>query len=236
MQATWDSVDKIYCISVAERTDRQAEARTQFSKIGLAQRVEFVIVEKHPVNCEQGIFESHRLCMQKGLDAGAERILIFEDDIVFDRVTPEMSACCMNFINHHEQWHILFWGCMVMGSKPTAYPGIVQVKYRSLTQSYVVHRRFADSFVNCQWDNVPYDDFLKDLKDDQMYAIYPSIAFQSNSRSDNERYLPLDRFRRLCGGLQKIQKRNEFYHRHKGMIVGAHIVIVLLLLFLIRAL
>jgi GR25 family glycosyltransferase involved in LPS biosynthesis len=233
MQVTWDSIDKIYCISVAERTDRLTEARAQFLKVGLAQRVEFVIVEKHPENCEQGIFESHRLCMQKGLDADAERILIFEDDIVFDRVTPEILARCMNFINLHEQWHMLFWGCMVMGSKPTAYPSIVQVKYRSLTQGYVVHRRFAESFVERQWEKVPYDDYLRDLKDDQMYALYPSIAFQSNSRSDNERYLPLDRFRRLCGGLQKIQKRNEIYHRHKGLIVGAHIVICLLLLFLI---
>lgn len=233
MQDAWDSLDRIYCISVSERTDRQADARAQFIKMGLARRVEFVIVQKHPENCEQGIFEAHRLCMQKGVDAGAERMLIFEDDIVFDRVTPEILVRCMHFINTHESWHFLFWGCMVMGSKATSYPSIRRVAYRSLTQAYVVHRRFAESFVDCQWNNVPYDDYLRDLKDDEMYALYPSIAFQSNSRSDNERYLPLDRFRRLCGGLQKIQKRNEFYHRHKGLVIGAHIVFCWLLLFLI---
>lgn len=228
MQGTWDGVDKIYCISLVERTDRQAEARAEFARVGLADKVEFVIVNKHPSDGEQGIYESHQLCMQKGIDAGAERILIFEDDIIFDRVTPEILARCMTFIKTHEHWHMLFLGCLVMGSEPTAFPSILRIRYRSLTQGYVVHRRFAEALVQRRWQHIPYDDFLKGLKDDQIYALYPSIAFQSNSRSDNERYLPLDRFRRMCGGLLKIQKRNEFYHCHKNIIITAHVLVFLL--------
>jgi GR25 family glycosyltransferase involved in LPS biosynthesis len=228
MAAFWDHIDKIYCISVDERTDRQAEARAQFARVGLLERVVFIRVRKHPTDCEQGIYESHLLCMKKGLKAGAERILIFEDDVVFERFEGETLAGCTEFLCSHS-WHMLFLGCMVRGSRSTAHPAVRKIKYRSLTQAYVIHRRFAEVLVQHPWKNIPYEDFLKGLRDDETYVVYPSIAFQSNSRSDNERFLPLDRFRRLCGGLKNLQKRNEFYHRHRPLIIGAHVLVFLLI-------
>jgi GR25 family glycosyltransferase involved in LPS biosynthesis len=229
MQATWNGVDKIYCISLINRTDRQAQARAQFARVGLAERVEFLLVDKHPTNCEQGIYESHLLCLKRGLAAGAERILIFEDDIVFDRVTPEILTRCMDFIHTHDRWHMLLLGCMVLYSRRTAYASILQVGFRSLTHACLIHRRFAEFLVRHPWQSVAYDDFLKDLKDRQTYALYPSIAFQSSSRSDNDRYLDLDRLRRFCGGLRAIQKRNEFYHRNKIAVISAHVLAAALL-------
>ncbi|MFH0727351.1 MAG: glycosyltransferase family 25 protein [Pseudomonadota bacterium] len=229
MAASWDNIDNIYCISVAERTDRQAEAGVQFVRVGLSARVEFVMVKKHPTDCEQGIYESHLLCMKKGLKAGADRILIFEDDVVFERFDAETLVDGIEFLCRNHPWHMLFLGCMVRGSRPTAHPSVRKIKYRSLTQAYVIHRRFAEVLLRHPWRNIPYDDFLKSLRDDETYVVYPSIAFQSDSRSDNERYLPLDRFRRLCGGLKTLQKRNEFYHRHRPLIIGAHVLVFLLI-------
>lgn len=230
MQATWDGIDKIYCISLAQRLDRQVDARNQFARVGLSDRVEFVIVEKHPHDCEQGIYDSHLQCLRKGLEAGAERIMVFEDDIVFDGATPERIAHIIAFIDTHKRWHMLLLGGLVSRSEPTDHPSIRRVRYRSLTHAYVIHCRLADDIVRQPWKKVPYDDFLKHLDDRETYALYPSIAFQSNSVSDNERYLPLDRFRRLCGGLKAIQKRNEFYHSHRALVIGAHLVVILLLL------
>jgi len=217
-----------YCISLRNRTDRQNEARSQFIAVGMADRVEFVIVEKHPRDVEQGIYESHLKCMQKGIDAGAERILIFEDDVIFDRVTPEHVARASEFLHTHKNWHMLLLGALISRSWPTDHPSIRRVRYRSLTHAYVIHRRLAEQILQQTWHKVPFDDFLKYLKDPETYALYPSIAFQSNSRSDNERYLPLDRVRRWLGGLEKIQKRNEFFHRHRNLIIGAHVVVILL--------
>ena len=122
MTIYWDYFDKIYCISVDERTDRRAEAEAQFAGIDLLDRVEFVVVKKHPIDCEQGIYESHMLCMKKGLDAGAEKILIFEDDVVFYRFDGAILSNCIKFLQKHETWHMLFFGCMVRGSKSMAYP------------------------------------------------------------------------------------------------------------------
>ncbi len=234
MLADWDYFDKIYCISLDERPDRQKEARRAFAGVGLSEAVEFVIVKKHPRNCEQGIYESHLQCMKKGLDAGAENILIFEDDIAFDRFTAEALGRAVGFLSSGWTWNMFFFGCMVKGSKRTAHPSIVNIRYRSLTHAYAIHHRFARKLLGRPWREVPYDDFLRDLEDKQMFALYPSIAFQSDSRSDNERYLPLDRVRRLFGGLQNLQKKNEFYHRHKALIIGAHVLALLLIILAIR--
>lgn len=231
MAALWDYFDKIYCISVDERTDRRAEAEAQFASVDLSESVEFVIVKKHPTDCEQGIYESHMHCMKKGLDAGAKRILIFEDDIVFDRFDKAVLSSGIDFLENHPTWHMFFLGCMVRESRSTSNPSVLKIKYRSLTQGYVIHHKFAEVLLTCPWQKMPYDDFLKELKDEETYVAYPSVAFQSNSRSDNERYLPLDRFRRLCGGLKKLQMRNEFYHRHRLKIIGAHMLVLGLLIY-----
>ncbi|OQX17785.1 MAG: hypothetical protein BWK76_09525 [Desulfobulbaceae bacterium A2] len=230
MTTGWDFFDRIYCISLAERADRRAEATAQFARVGLAERVQFVVVDKDPAGAEKGCYESHLQCLRLGLAAGAERILIFEDDIVFSRFSHGLLQQAADFCSRHPRWHVLFFGCMVRGSRRTAYPAIRQVQYRSLTHAYAVPRNFAQALVQHPWSDVAYDDFLRDLHDREMYALCPSFAFQSNSPSDNERYLPLDRFRRLCGGLQRLQELDEFYHRRRTLVIGVHLLLVVLLL------
>jgi len=80
----WDFFDRLYCISLKEREDRRQSALEEFSKAGLADRVEFVIGERYSNNIEREVYESHMLCLRKGLEAGAENIVIFEDDVEFD--------------------------------------------------------------------------------------------------------------------------------------------------------
>lgn len=235
MTADWDFFDKIYCISVVERSDRRQEAMAQFAGVGLARKVEFVIVPKDPPeSCARGIYDTHMRCMQQALAAGAEHILIFEDDIVFERYAPEILRDCTAFLAAQRQWHILFLGCMVSGSRRTNCPAVVHIRYRSLTHAYAIHHEFARFLLSHPWQGLPYDDFLKDLKDKHMYAACPAFAFQSASRSDNTPYLPLDRMRRLLGGLRNLQKLNEFYHCNRRPIIAVHgAALLLLLLFLL---
>ena len=93
----WKYFDKYYCISIDERADRRADAEAQFEKVGLVDKVEFVIVQKHPHNCEEGIYNSHMACIKRGLQAGADNIVIFEDDILFDRFSPAGLKTVSNF-------------------------------------------------------------------------------------------------------------------------------------------
>jgi len=61
----WAFFDKLYCISLRERTDRRERARIEFSRMGIDRRVEFVLVDKDHTDPCRGIFASHLLCMGK---------------------------------------------------------------------------------------------------------------------------------------------------------------------------
>ena len=227
----WEFFDQVYCISVSNRTERRAEAQKQFEKVGLKEKVEFVIVEKNTKSPEKGIYDSHQACIRRGLQAGASRILIFEDDIIFDRFEINCLKQCINFLSERSEWNLLHFGCIVKSSKKTNNPSVLEISYRCLAHAYVINNRFAQILEKIPWDGVPYDRLL--AKYEGQYAAYPSFAFQSNSLTDNDRLVRLDKFRRAIGGLRRIQKLNEMFHRHKIIIIIVNIVILVLLLKLI---
>jgi len=117
----WAFFDRVYCISLDERPDRRQEAERQFRRVGLAERVEFVIVQKDPVDAERGIHASHMECFRRGAAAQARTTLIFEDDIVFDRFAPRVLAECTRFMAA-AAWNMFFFGCLTAGSRRTSTP------------------------------------------------------------------------------------------------------------------
>ena len=230
----WAYFDRFYCISIDERADRRAEARIQFAKVGLADRIEFVRVRKHPHNCEQGIYESHMSCIRKGLKAGAASMVIFEDDIHFERFNVNGLKACVEFLSGTKNWNALFFGCLVSASRKTQNKSVLKIKYRCLAHAYALNRRFAESLINTRWQGTPFDEILRNRRD-YYYAAYPSFAFQSNSRTDNDRNMGLDKFRRVFGGLKRIQKWNEFIHRHKFAVIAVHVIVMVIIFIMVFA-
>jgi GR25 family glycosyltransferase involved in LPS biosynthesis len=169
------------------------------------------------------------VCIKKGLQAGADTIVIFEDDILFDRFSPAGLKNCINFLSGTDHWNALFFGCLVSDSKKTENKSVLRVKYRCLAHGYVLNRQFAKLLVTIPWQEIPYDYLLNSFAKGY-YSVYPSFAFQSSSRTDNDKKMGLDRFRRLFGGLRRIQKWNEFYHRYKILVITAHIILLLIIL------
>jgi hypothetical protein len=225
----WAFFDRIFCISLEERVDRRLAAADQFRKVGLAGRVEFVIVQKHPTDSEQGIFESHLDCFRAGLKDDAETMLIFEDDVVFDRFDPHVLAECTRFLSSDTSWTVFFFGCLASSSRQTEHRSVVKVRYRSLAHAYAIQRRFAETLIACRWRGTPFDTMLRDVGP-YYFAAYPAFAFQDNSRTDNMSFLKRDRWRRMCGGLRRIQKVNEWYLRHRPVVIGFHLVAIVILM------
>jgi len=226
--ADWSSFDRAYCISLTDRADRRATASRQFAAIGL-KHVEFHLVERQ-VDATKSIYEAHLACLKKGLAAGAKRFLVFEDDVIFARFSPAILTHIVNFTGSSPDWRILFLGCMVKMSSPSAYPAIRHIAFQALTQGYAISEEFAAAILRDHpWHGKPYDDFLRDLPQKGFYVLYPAIAFQSNSPSDNKPYLALDFLRRALGGLARLQKLNEFFHCHRRLIVLAHVLALALI-------
>ena len=226
----WDYFDRLYCVSLQEREDRRKSALKEFSKVGLADRVEFVMGERHPYNMEQGVYESHIMCLRKGLGAGARNIVIFEDDVEFDRFDPERLISCTEFLKQHPEWKVFLLGALIRSSRKTTDPCVQNVRYQSLSHAYALNRQYAETLACEPWQGIVNDTLFRPLTDD-VYAIYPMCAFQNNLTSDNYKYPTLVLIRRLLGGLRRIQKANEFYHRHKFGIYAAHVIVIFMVLF-----
>lgn len=233
--AQWSFFDRIYCISLHDRPDRRNQARMAFARVGLADRVQFVLVQPHPTNSEQGIYESHMQCIRQGVTANADTILIFEDDVAFERFNAIRLGKCVDYLRQHNDWKVLFLGCLVKASRSTGNTAIRKVKYRCLSHAYALNRPYARQLLEKPWLDLPYDAVLGHFDKDWngVYACYPSFAFQSDAISDNLEHSRLDRFRRWCGGLRRIQRVDEWYHCHKWWIVALHLLIPGVILWLL---
>jgi hypothetical protein len=226
----WDFFDRIYCISLEDRKDRRQAAAASFASVGLTGKVEFILVKPHPSNIEQGMYESHMTCLRKGLEAGAKSIVVFEDDIIFDRFDAEHFHRCIQFLQENPNWKVLLLGALIHSSRKTKNPFMQKVRYQSLAHAYALSRPYAETLAYQPWQGIVIDTIFRPLNDD-IYAVYPMFAFQNDFSSNNDKkYQGLERFRRFLGGLKRIQKANEFYQRHKFAIIATHIVFVLFLL------
>lgn len=229
----WNYFDKIYCISLDVRSDRREQAKQQFAGVGLSDRVEFVIVAKHPANPVKGIFESHQLCLTKGLVAGAQRILVFEDDILFRNFDSRSLADSCSGLDRLPTWNALFFGCITSGSRKTCTRSLVKIKYRCLAHAYALNAPYAERIAREEWRGIPFDELLRRNNSD-FFAIHPMCAFQGLSESDNGTVV-IDIMRRLFGGLPLVQKVNEFYQNHKALILVLHLAVLLGVGFLCKA-
>jgi hypothetical protein len=219
----WKFFDAIYCISVDDRFDRREQVKKQFAAVGLLERVEFVLVTRHPEDREKGIFESHMLCLQRALATGAQHILIFEDDVFFRGFAPIALAEACAHLERLASWDGLFPGCITSDSRKTEAKSLVSIKYRCLSHAYAVNASMARRIVREEWSGIPYDGLLRRMNGD-FFAIYPMFAFQGLSESDNQT-VAIDKIRRLFGGLPFIQKMNEIYQNHTTLILAVHLVV-----------
>jgi GR25 family glycosyltransferase involved in LPS biosynthesis len=226
---SWAFFDKIYCITLETRPDRREQARKQFADTGLLHRIEFVSVAKHPVNPEEGIFQSHMICLNKGLKEKARRILIFEDDVFFQGIDVQALHEACNYLDSATKWNALFLGCITDGSKKTPIRKLTKITYRCLAHAYALNRPFAKHIVQQTWSGIPFDELLR-RHNSEFYALYPMCAFQGLAGTDNQTVV-IDRMRRIFGGLPFIQKANELYQNHK-MVLLALMAVLLVLVFL----
>jgi GR25 family glycosyltransferase involved in LPS biosynthesis len=229
----WNAFDRLYCITLADRPDRRRSAEEQFARVGLAGRVEFVVVQRHPTDSEQGIYESHMRCLNQGLAAGARTIVVFEDDVLFDRFSPPALADAVAFLNAGTPWDVFFLGGFAHSIRNTASPFVLHIRYRCAAHAYAVNRPFAETLVQTPWHNVAFDDFIRSLDSPRLYALYPSIAFQSNAASDNAKRAWNVKIWKFLGKLQTFQRWNEFRLRHMTAFVLSNVALALLLILLV---
>lgn len=109
--------DKIYLINLAHRTDRLRTAKRQFEKAGIDGYTVFPAIDAKRL-CIKGVkednqgligcFLSHFFILQESLINKYNRIVIFEDDVIFE--DNFMNKLNKAFVDVPEIWQMIYLG------------------------------------------------------------------------------------------------------------------------------
>jgi hypothetical protein len=189
----WSFIDAAYCISLKTRDDRVAEAAEEFHRSGLCRRVLFYRPTKHPQKGIIGSWESHRAVAQAGLARNAERVLVFEDDVLFTRrLTARNLEKIRNGIARlPDDWMLFHLGHWPLRAWPIARNVLK-------TSSACAHAYIASARLMRWLDERPWgspDIAMRPIVGKALdaafaalpstYALFPMIAIQRVSASDN---------------------------------------------------
>ena len=117
MKRIFQEFDQVRIINLPERTDRRRAVLRELSAIGIgevAPPISFFEARRPPsaapgAKGPNGALISHREVIRDALAAGAESLLILEDDIFFRRPSPDAIAAVLEAMRR-ESWDLLYCG------------------------------------------------------------------------------------------------------------------------------
>src|SRR5262245_4932090 len=188
--------DVIFCINLDTRPERWAAARREFARLGIADRVERVPAIVHP-DAKEGCRLSHIECVRRAAGAGADTVLIFEDDVTFQGFSRARLTRALDRLCGIPDWELFFLGGLLWGKPTEVYDDLLGVPILQ-THAYAVHRRV---FAAIECATCPIDLWYKShLKS---YCARPLLAWQRDGMSDIEHaWMSTSKLAKIC------------YHQH----------------------
>lgn len=184
-----DFFDKIYCINLEHRTDRWELALKEFKKIGIENDVTRFNGVYNKDNGNLGCTLSHYNVIKDAKDNNYERILIFEDDVLFldnDVSLIENTLDQLNNINYD----IFYLGATVapnVGFFIKESENLLKTNFAYTTHSYSVTSKNYDfilkNVVNYNIIDVFYNQFIVPLG--KSYVVNPMLTIQQANNFSN---------------------------------------------------
>jgi GR25 family glycosyltransferase involved in LPS biosynthesis len=190
----WSFLDAVYCISLKTRNDRAERVAEQFHKVGLCRKVVFYRPVKHPVKGTIGSWESHRAVAGLAAEQGARTSLVFEDDVLFvDGLTPRRVRAIGDAIRRlPPDWFIFYLGHWPLWCY-FVRPNVLRTS-SACAHAYVSSPRLLEwlqAHPHASRDGLDMFTLVGHQLDAAFarlpgtYALFPMIATQSVSVSDN---------------------------------------------------
>lgn len=208
MKSPFDFFDKIYCINLPKSTDRWSKAQTQFSKVGIADRVEkiwaepphdkiFVPTLKFPKG-EMGVSLSQTKVLVHAIASQATNVLIFEDDVVFtDDAIDRLNEFMMELPS---DWDIMFLGGNPFQPMQRVSDKVLKTTGFTCAFAYALPQKSLLKLYDSAINNIsqrPYDIFTSQLSSNgNGYTLNLPICWQAagnsvirNAHRDYQNYL-----------------------------------------------
>jgi len=230
----WSFLDGAYCISLKSREDRALNVAAEFHKVGLCRQVTFYRPVKHPVKGIIGSWESHRAVGEDALQRGYNRTLIMEDDVFFaSRLRPSRVRAIGRALDRlPADWMIFFLGHWPVWAYFVRHN--VLRTGSACAHAYIVSPRLLQWLHDHPWGSPgvrklrlvgkALDSAYAELPG--TYALFPMIATQSVSKSDNFNFKPKQKDKRKL-------KHLVTHSRHRELLLSklmrpAEMIVVLL--------
>ena len=183
MENLWlDIAPKAVCISTTECVDRRRKCAAEFGRVGL-KHYTFVVNDKDPASGIRGCFMAHKNVVLDAYLNGYEKLLVFEDDILFDsveNVRKGLTNVKSLIKSNDDTWDIIYLGHAAMSPLYVSnlHEGIVSSNDLRYMHAIVWSRKGMAIFLNMEFKEGQLD--VAVAKNTNAYAPYPMIAYQND--------------------------------------------------------
>lgn len=192
---TWDTIAPfIFCISLKDEKDRVIRSSAQFHALGMCSYVSYYRPARPTMEEFQGsgvstpgsfgCQRSHKFLSKYALDRGANRCLVFEDDIVFMGEEPSLlyarvMHALIHLQTHSPDWNMFLLGHVSVASFPTFHPGLLRGSFEA-SHAYLINKPAMQWLVASK----PIDMDPGMMLNGRQYALFPSMFIQENLKSE----------------------------------------------------
>jgi hypothetical protein len=183
-ETVWDFFPLIICINLRERTDRFAEAKNEFKRVGI-NRVVFFHAERQP-DRDKAIIDSHMACLRYAIERKVPHVLIFEDDALFTENYETHLRNAVNFLKTNSDWNLFHFGGFIFRKLKRVTPNIIRGATLNV-HAVVVKTEFAKKILEKRpyCSGMSVDLFYSALNGNNSYFyVDPVICIQRASASD----------------------------------------------------
>ena len=196
-----------FCLNLARRPDRKLQAWQQFrreklevGRIAAPDAANVMEARGWRNKGARACAAAHRLTWREARRAGAEAVMVFEDDVV---LCPGFSAA-LAALAVPDDWQMLYLGCTFLEVPVPTAPGVVQVIWRTwethamLVKSELLsrlhaltgpisRRRHRPEALPMREGDVAIDNLMVVIhREVPVYACYPPLAWQRYGLSNIE--------------------------------------------------
>lgn len=160
----FNDFDAIIYINLDHREDRKERILSELDKICVPKdKIHRISAFHTPLNGHKGCAYSHLCAIKLAMDHQWDRVLILEDDCLFDKGEDEVDHYVHSFFLNVEKWDVLFLSTNLKKWEKTSWDHILRVKCSHAAHAYAVNKHYYKTLYKL------FEDSYKELEDVVFY-------------------------------------------------------------------